>query len=319
MKALFFKYVSSTVRPNDPRQDTRLVRGTAVLLWLLITLQLVYLSNGIYSWMIIDRTTLVVFQPTVLIIIAVSTVECDIQSPLEISAQYYHFSQYFAAFVAQLFFVSRIWKLTTGRPLFARRAFVAPILLLVAVQMVSGFLQAAIIIAGDDFSSVDFFYFSTVHTTIHSVALAACDVAITVVLCYSLNGFKFGIGSRSSRASRISTPPPQLLIKSGMDHVVAKLIAYAIHRAAATSVTALLAVVLFHAVPSAPAFLIPFIATGQLAATSMISMLLNREALRMATEEMMISEPSITSDMFPLTPSLRAEDHAPQCRTDQES
>lgn len=94
---------------------------------------------------------------------------------------------------------------------------------------------------------------------VQTVTTAAADILSTVGLCRTLQNARSGI--------------------SRTDAVIAKIIRYSIHRGVATSLAAVLTVILFITTPQS-AFMIPLLVSGQLYVISVVSMLLNRSKLQ---------------------------------------
>jgi len=97
-------------------------------------------------------------------------------------------------------------------------------------------------------------------TTIQSGATAACDLSITIILCYVLHGSRTGIKST--------------------DALLDKLIAYAINRGALTTIAAFLNMLLFVLRPEAFIFMVPLLPSGHLYVISVVTTLNSRKAIR---------------------------------------
>ncbi|ESK85208.1 hypothetical protein Moror_11032 [Moniliophthora roreri MCA 2997] len=162
---------------------------------------------------------------------------------------------YLTSFVAQIFFASRVWLLAkgTGRKIL----YSSPVILLAVLQLAFGIAQDVLVIKTAVFSRLE----TTARiTSTQAGACAACDIIITLVLCFLLNEAR----SNSRRTNSI----------------VDKLILYAINRGAATSTAALVQLILFVAKPGTFIFMIFLLPSCHLYVISVVSMLMSREALR---------------------------------------
>ncbi|KAF8067697.1 hypothetical protein FPV67DRAFT_1764688 [Lyophyllum atratum] len=97
-------------------------------------------------------------------------------------------------------------------------------------------------------------------TSTQAGSTAACDVVITSMLCWLLNSSRSGI--------------------KRTDGIVHKLIVYAINRGVATSLAAVMNLILFVAIPDTFVFMIFLLPSSQLYVLSVVSMLTTRGALR---------------------------------------
>ncbi|KAG5718576.1 hypothetical protein E4T56_gene16495 [Termitomyces sp. T112] len=161
---------------------------------------------------------------------------------------------YLTAFTAQQFFASRIWMFS---PPSKRIFFVSPVILLSFLQLGFGITQTILVIRVGTFSHLE----TTVkYTSTQAGCTAACDIVITTMLCWLLNKSRSGLKKT--------------------DSVVDKLILYAINRGAATSLAALMNLILFVSVPNTFIFMIFLLPSCQLYVLSVVSMLTSRESLR---------------------------------------
>ncbi|KAF9044739.1 hypothetical protein BDZ89DRAFT_159227 [Hymenopellis radicata] len=139
------------------------------------------------------------------------------------------------------FFVSRIWYLT-------RNVYLAvPIALLALLNICAGIAQTTLAGIGGTFSQL---IHTEVVTSIQAGATAACDLTITVTLCWILNGKRTGI--------------------KATDTLLDTLIILAINRGAITSLAALFNLVLFVWRPSALFFMIPLLPSCQFYVLSVV-------------------------------------------------
>jgi len=161
---------------------------------------------------------------------------------------------YLTAFTAQMFFASRIWIFAKeGRKL----QYTAPVLLLSCVQIVFGITQTVLVVRTAKYSLLE----STARiTSTQAGSTAACDVVITITLCWLLNTSRSGI--------------------KRTDGIVNMLILYAINRGAATSLAAVMNLILFIGIPDTFIFMIFLLPSSQLYVLSVVSMLTTRGTLR---------------------------------------
>jgi len=159
---------------------------------------------------------------------------------------------YLTAFVSQCFYASRVWRLSHGN--YFLTGF---IMILALMQIGAGLAQTTISGEWGTFSNL--FHTKTI-TTIQSGATAACDLSITVILCWVLHGSRTGIKST--------------------DALLDKLITYAINRGALTTLAAFLNMLLFVLRPEAMIFMVPLLPSGQLYLISVVTTLNSRRAMR---------------------------------------
>ncbi|THV03995.1 hypothetical protein K435DRAFT_835582 [Dendrothele bispora CBS 962.96] len=163
-------------------------------------------------------------------------------------------SGYLTSFIAQIFFATRIWRIAfKGKKIL----FTAPVVILALLQISAGIAQTTFFLRIGRYSQLG----STVRiTSTQAAATALCDIFITIILCYLLHTSKTGIRNTNT--------------------VIDKLILYAINRGAATSLAALLNLILFVSIPNTFIFMIPLLPSCQLYVISVTSMLCSREGLR---------------------------------------
>ncbi|KAJ7260479.1 hypothetical protein B0H12DRAFT_1107526 [Mycena haematopus] len=156
------------------------------------------------------------------------------------------------AFVAQLFYATRIWVLSRGD-----WRYVTPVVLLAILQLSFGIAQTAEVAIVHRYSKLE----STVVTsTAQGAASAACDITITAILCYILRKSRTGI--------------------QRTDSVLEKMIIYAFNRGSVTSLMALLQLILFIAMPGTLVFTLFILPNCHVYVISVCSMLMSRETLR---------------------------------------
>jgi len=216
------------------QDDSRAIRATVATLGVLASIQFVFLTHQIYFDYIrlfgdtSDLDWIVFSAPAQLLAI------------------------FLTAFVAQIFFASRIWILTRHSI-----CYTTPIIMLAFLQIGAGITQTILVFQVKRYSLLD----STVRvSSTQSGATAACDIVITAVLCYILHGARSGI--------------------KRTDSIINQMIAFAINRGAATSLCALLNLIFFVGKPHTFIFMIFLEPSCQLYLISVISMLTNRQHLR---------------------------------------
>ncbi|KIJ45011.1 hypothetical protein M422DRAFT_30179 [Sphaerobolus stellatus SS14] len=136
-----------------------------------------------------------------------------------------------------------------------------PIILLGLLQMGAGLALVSMEAISKTFSSLN----SSRHvlievTTLQGAATAACDILISISLCYVLHSHRSGI--------------------KRTDSLINHMIIYAINRGIVTSICALLATFLYYFIPYNYYFLIPLLANAHLYVISVVSILTLREGLR---------------------------------------
>ncbi|KAF8997290.1 hypothetical protein BDQ17DRAFT_1411470, partial [Cyathus striatus] len=168
---------------------------------------------------------------------------------------------YFTAFVAQVFYASRIWILTAHLS-WKFRILAYPVIVLALTQVGSGLAlifyrrQEKTYTNLNQMSNITF-----IVIILQGVAAAACDIVITASFSYICHSNRSGINS-----------PVNSLLN--------KFIVYAINRAAATSVCAFLSVFMFHYLSGSFYYLIPFHVNTHLYVISVTSLLTQRGSLR---------------------------------------
>ncbi|KAF4580247.1 hypothetical protein EYR40_003229 [Pleurotus pulmonarius] len=156
------------------------------------------------------------------------------------------------AFIAQLFFASRIWIVSSSRWLYA-----GPIVILALTQFGVALAQ---VITEANLDGINLFWSSVRFMSVQTGTTALADILSSIGLCYTLQSSRSGI--------------------SRTDAVIGKLMKYSIHRAIATTAAAVLTVALLVSISQTTAFMIPLLVSGQLYVISVVSMLLHRSKLR---------------------------------------
>ncbi|KAH6902283.1 hypothetical protein BKA70DRAFT_1435436 [Coprinopsis sp. MPI-PUGE-AT-0042] len=168
---------------------------------------------------------------------------------------------FLSAFLAQMFYASRIWKLGGAFGSLFRFA-VVPIVLLALLQLGGGMIQ--VIIMG--ISKTHRVMFTRVALNIrsmyiHGISTAICDGLITIALVAILRSTDVNATRRSNT-------------------LLERLVVYTINRGVFTSIFALLSIFLYDFASGTFYFLIPFSSNTHVYIISVISMLTTREDLR---------------------------------------
>ncbi|KAJ3537522.1 hypothetical protein NMY22_g5552 [Coprinellus aureogranulatus] len=200
---------------------------------LLATLQTIFVNHQLYQDVITNHTE-----------------TRGTAAPIQFSLAAKFLCVYLITFVAQTFFVTRIWTLTKSIARGVRFALI-PIVGCALLQVTTGCAIVNIEATSATIAEL------TTHakwnrtlTAIQGASTAACDIAITITLCYLVNT------------------------------IIDRLVIYAVHRAAATSLCATLAVFFYFFINGTYYFIIPTYMTGQLYVISAVSVLTSRESLR---------------------------------------
>ncbi|KAJ7362553.1 hypothetical protein DFH08DRAFT_841143 [Mycena albidolilacea] len=162
-------------------------------------------------------------------------------------------SVFVVEFVAQMFYASRIWILTKHDWRYA-----SPVIVLALLQFAAGLGQTAEVAKVHVYAKLQKVTAPTSST--QSAATLACDLTITVILCYVLRKARSGI--------------------KRTDSAVDKMIIFALNRGAMTSIWALLQLIFFLAMPGTFVFMMFILPSCELYVISVCSMLLSRESLR---------------------------------------
>ncbi|KAF8990154.1 hypothetical protein BDQ17DRAFT_1414158 [Cyathus striatus] len=251
--------------------DTHLVKGMVILLVALATLQAVCVSCQVFEYFILK------FGRKELFDITVSTLGKYV-------------GIYLTAFVAQIFYATRIWNLT-GRLAKHYQLLTYPVVLLSLLQVASGI--ALIVLMGNMKTTSNLILISSIAfkmIVLQGVSAAACDVAIAASFSFIFQSNRSGINSRTHS-------------------LLSKFIIYAINRAAATSICALLTVLLYHYLLGAFCYMIPLLLNTHLYVISVISVLTARGSLQEEDHSFRLTDivrlPSIECDTDSATPTQR--------------
>ncbi|KAK0224313.1 hypothetical protein IW262DRAFT_884576 [Armillaria fumosa] len=183
---------------------------------------------------------------------------------------------YMVSFISQVFFTSRIYYLTHNWFL------AGPVGILALTNIGAGLAQTTLAGKGGTFSNL-------IHTekvtSLQSASTAACDMAITVILCWIFHTKRTGIKST--------------------DNLLDNLIILAINRGAITSLAALLNLILFVWRPEAMIFMIPLLPSCQFYVLSVVGSLNYRRNMR---------EKSGSSHEVPLEPLSGSQHNSPAVR-----
>ncbi|KAJ7469934.1 hypothetical protein B0H11DRAFT_1387183 [Mycena galericulata] len=161
-------------------------------------------------------------------------------------------SEFLVAFIAQMFYASRIWILSNQD-----WRYVTPVILLALLQLAAGIAQTVEISNAHHYSELE--SIGATQAT-QAVATLACDVAITGILSHMLRRARIGVRRT--------------------DSVLDKMILYAFSRGAMTSLLALLQFIFFIAMPGTFIFTIFVGPSCHVYVISVCSMLTSRETLR---------------------------------------
>ncbi|KAF9002890.1 hypothetical protein BDQ17DRAFT_1409257 [Cyathus striatus] len=218
-------------------KDSKGTRITVFMLGIFGTTQYVFLSHQIYT----DYVSRFGRE--------------DLMNVIIFSADTMLLAIYLTAFTAQMFFASRIWLVSKSRGRLS--LLTIPVVLLSLLQIGAGIAQTVLIGRAGEYSSLGT---TTRVTSTQAAATAACDIAITTILCYILNTSRSGI--------------------KRTDTMIDRLIIYAVNRGLATSICALLNLILFVSMPGTFVFMIWLLPSSQLYVISVCSMLLSRTGVK---------------------------------------
>ncbi|EAU80984.2 hypothetical protein CC1G_03160 [Coprinopsis cinerea okayama7 len=184
---------------------------------------------------------------------------------------------YITTFLAQIFFTVRIFTLTHHLKSPLRWATV-PVLALALLQFIAGCIQVHLQVISKDFQELGSrASLNKPITAVQGAATAACDVVITLTLCAIYLKY-------SQVSARVFT-------------FFEKIIIFALNRAAATTLCAILSVSLYYTQNGTYRFIIPCLMTGPLYFISAVSVLLTDESLRGETDkEESIDEKGLTKE-----------------------
>lgn len=188
---------------------------------------------------------------------------------------------YLLSFTAQVFYSMKIWSSTRNM------LFVLPIVVLSIVQIVAGMIQTK--------EGIKACLINLANTermfVLQGSASAACDILITLVLCYDIRGQQSGFRH--------------------VDNLLKRMTFYAINRGTATSVCALLTVILFVTGGNSFRFQIPLFIGAYSYVASVVSMLITEETFQQAVQEenksIVLSGLELPNRTIPANPDIRVE------------
>lgn len=226
------------------RSDSWWIKTTIAILGILVTLEAAFANHQMYIAFVTNHNA----GPAALDVIPVSM-------PAKTACIF------LAAFFAQIFYASRIWKLGGLFESRFRHAFY-PIVALAILQLGGGLIQVVVMcIAKTNTEMWKLVELNIRSMYINGVATAACDVLITVALVMIFRS-----------TERNATRRTQSLVE--------KLVKYTINRGIITSVFAILSILLYDFASGTLYYLIPFSSNTHVYIISVISMLTAREELR---------------------------------------
>ncbi|TFK45297.1 hypothetical protein OE88DRAFT_1740399 [Heliocybe sulcata] len=158
---------------------------------------------------------------------------------------------YMCAFISQLFFAWRIWRLSH------RNIWLTTwVLVLACLQIGAGIAQTTLSAEVGRFSKLA----TTIKvTTIQSSATAACDLSITIILIMLFHTSRTGL--------------------KRTDTLLNKLIVYSLNRGGATTLAAFLNMLFFVLFPQKFIFMLPLLPSGQLYLISVTTTLISRHTI----------------------------------------
>ncbi|KAF8990896.1 hypothetical protein BDQ17DRAFT_1413889 [Cyathus striatus] len=223
--------------------DSIQVKGMVALLIFSATLETVCASHQIFEYLILKFG------------------EQDLLDAITAAALGKYLGIHLTAFVAQMFYSSRIWAVTSH--LTTRyRLLTYPVIILSCIQVSSGIAQ--VVYMGKSKSFHDLALMSSVIfdvMIVQGVAAALCDIAITASFSFIFHTNRSGLNSR-------------------IHSLLNKFIVYAINRAAATSLCALLTIFMFHYLSGTYFYMIPLLVNTHLYVISVVSVLRARGSLQ---------------------------------------
>ncbi|KAJ7502709.1 hypothetical protein B0H11DRAFT_1979654 [Mycena galericulata] len=159
---------------------------------------------------------------------------------------------FLVAFVAQMFYASRIWILSKRD-----WRYVTPVVFLALLQLSFGIAQTVEVVKVHRYSKLAT---TVVTSTAQGAATAACDVTITAILFFILRAARTGVRRT--------------------DSALDKMIIYAFNRGAMTSLMALLQLIFFITKPGTFFFTLFLLPSSHVYVISVCSLLTSRETLR---------------------------------------
>lgn len=188
---------------------------------------------------------------------------------------------FLTAFLAQLFYAARIWKL--GTMIKSRFRFMTfPIVALAVLQLGGGLIQVVVMgITKTHTVMWGWVWYNIRSMYLNGAACAACDVLITIALVCILRKTK----SRATSEER---------------SIIEKLVIFSINRGIVISVFALLSILLYDFASGTLYYLIPFSSITHVYVISVISVLCAGEGLRdEANETALSSNASLNNQTLP--------------------
>ncbi|KAF8995097.1 hypothetical protein BDQ17DRAFT_1430599 [Cyathus striatus] len=245
------------------RRDPWFVKGTVGLLCLLATLETIFTDHQAYANFVLTFGQYPLLNTIV----------------WSVSGKFLFV--YLTSFVAQIFFAWCIW--IVSRSLSMRyRLLVVPVILFAAMQISSGIVQVFYMATSDKFSTLGALKFWNIRVTaMQGAGTAACDIFITISLIL--------IFRATGSASQIND-----------DSLTSKMVMYALNRAVATSICAILYVALFYRNMGTYYFMVPCLASTHLNVLSVTSLLMSRETLREAIDRTFNQSESTRPDVATL-------------------
>ncbi|KAF8983360.1 hypothetical protein BDQ17DRAFT_1548988 [Cyathus striatus] len=228
---------------NHSNSDTFVVKGVVILLVTLATLETLCASYQMYDNLVSKFG------------------KKDSLDVITRSAMGKYVGVYLTAFVAQLFYATRIWTLT-GHLTTHYRLLTYPVVILSFIQVVSGIAQIFFMGYVKTFLKLGYISYITFKLlVVQGGSTAACDVAITASFSLIFYNNRSGINSHTHS-------------------LLNKFILYAMNRAAATSLCALLSIFLFHYLSGTYSYMIPLLLNTHLYVISVVSVLTARGSMR---------------------------------------
>ncbi|TFK22883.1 hypothetical protein FA15DRAFT_757674 [Coprinopsis marcescibilis] len=225
------------------RNDPTWIKVVAASLGVLATLQTIFANHQIYDYFVTNNN------------------DTDARKLIPFSMPAKTACVFLTAFLSQIFYASRIWKL--GRLVENHfRFLVVPIVALAILQLGGGMVQVVVMDMSKSYPVMfERVSLNTGSMYINGAATAACDILITIALVMILRSTNVNATRRTKT-------------------LLEKLVIYAINRGIVTSVFALLSIFLYNFTSGTFYFLIPFVSNTHVYIISVISMLTAREGLR---------------------------------------
>ncbi|TEB21422.1 hypothetical protein FA13DRAFT_1779278 [Coprinellus micaceus] len=256
--ALFMvlRYLSSHSR-NDPLW----IKIVVCALGVLATLETAFTDHWMYQYFILDQSAL------------------DHRGVIYFSIPAKTICVFLVAFLSQMFYASRIWRVGSRFETRLRWA-VIPIAMLSLLQLGGGLIQVVIMTKSKLWSVLNELVWYNIRSMyIHGCSAAACDILITATLVTILRRTEANATRRCVPSGPlILAPDPSFGYRT--KSLLERLIVYAINRGAVACILALLAILLYDLASGTLYYLIPFSSNTQVYVISVVSMLNSREGLR---------------------------------------